>query len=145
MAIADARWYLRDVPSAVSVSGEAAQWVHYFIDDAALRADLAQRMKATLLPSALNTRGWWYASGGRSAVTLSAVAYYYSQIEPAPEALAGMARGIYRMASPHSPASMDTVIGEGHPDGDEWRYLAYGAVGLAEVVEPLSTMREIAP
>ncbi len=145
MAIADARWYLRDVPSAVSVSGEAAQWAHYFIDDAALRADLAQRMKATLLPSALNTRGWWYASGGRSAVTLSAVAYYYSQIEPAPEALAGMARGIYRMASPHSPASMDTVIGEGHPDGDEWRYLAYGAVGLAEVVEPLSTMREIAP
>lgn len=143
MAIRDARWYLEDVAKATSVSAEAAQWAHRLIEDEALRADLATRMRETLLPFALEGGGWWYASGGRSAVTLGALAYYHSQIEAAPEALAGMARGVYRMASPHSPASMDAVIAAGEPSGDEWRYLAYGAVSLAEVLEPLSTMEGI--
>ncbi len=145
MAIHDARWFLDDVAKTTSVSAEAAQWAHYFIENEALRADLATRMRETLLPYALEGSGWWYASGGRSAVTLGALSYYHSQIDPAPEALAAMGRGVYRMVSPHSPASMDAVIDAGSPTGDEWRYLAYGAVSLAEVLEPLSTMEDIAP
>ncbi len=145
MAIHDARWFLDDVAKATSVSAEAAQWAHFFIDDPDLRADLEQRMKETLVPFALNTSGWWYGSGGRSAVTLGALAYYHSQIEPSPEALAGILRGVYRMASPHSPASVHKVMADDDLDSNEWRYLAYGAVSLAEVLEPLSTMEGIKP
>ncbi|MFW5867599.1 MAG: hypothetical protein ACOCX2_07260, partial [Armatimonadota bacterium] len=143
MAIHDARWFLDDVEKATGVSAEAAQWAHYFIDDADLRADLEQRMKETLVPFALESGGWWYSGGGRTAVTLSALAYYYAAIEQSPEALAAILRGVYRITSPHSPASVHAVMAGDDLDGDEWRYLAYAAVGLAEVLRPTSTMEGI--
>jgi hypothetical protein len=144
MVIHDARWYLDDVSKATSVSGEAAQWAHYFIEDADLRADLEQRMRETLVPFTMEGSGWWYASGGRSAVTLGALAYYHSQIEASPEAMVGILRGVYRMTSRHSPASVYKVMAHDDLDSNEWRYLAYSAVSLAEVLDPLSTMEGIA-
>lgn len=143
MALHDARWYLSEDINAASVSGEAAQWAHYFLDDQEIRAGFEERMRETLPAWVGRNPGWWMASGGRAAITLGALQYYYTQIEPAPEALAHIMDGVYHMVSAHSPSSLDTVMAQERPDGDEWRYVCYSAASLAEVLQPLVTMRGI--
>ncbi len=143
MAIHDAQWYLREDVNAASVSGEAAQWAHYFIDDPEVRAGMEQRMRETTAAWVGRNPGWWMASGGRAAISLSVLNYFYTQIEPAPEALVHIMDGVYHMVSPHSPSSLDLVMAQAEPEGDEWRYACYCAAALAEVLEPLVTMRGI--
>lgn len=143
MALRDARWYLREDINAASVSGEAAQWAHYFLNDPEIRAGLEERMRETLPAWVGRNPNWWIASGGRAAISLSALQYFYTQIEPAPEALVHIMDGVYHMVSPHSPSSLDTVMARARPTHDEWRYACYAAASLVEVLEPLVTMRGI--
>jgi len=143
-ALRDARWFLDDGLKAVSVYGEGALWAHYHLDDAPVRAQLAARMKETLLPYVAGAKGWWYASAGRSAVTLEAVAYYFTQVEPLPEALAALMRGMYHMVCDGSASGLPAILEDGPRDASEWRYLCYSSVSLAEVLEPLVTLRDIA-
>lgn len=145
MAIHDARWYLDTDVNAASVAGEAAQWAHYFIDDPQIRAGFEERMRETLVPWVGRNPQWWMAAGGRSAITLGVLQYYYTQIDPSPEALVHIMDGVYHMVSPHSPSSVYTVMAKDECKGDEWRYVCYSAAALAEVLEPLVTMRGIAP
>ncbi len=144
MAMRDAQWFLDNKLKATSVFGEAAQWAHYFLDDEAIRAALAERMKDTLLPSAAKPNGWWYAAGGRSGVTLGALQYYHTQIEASPEARAAIMRGLYYTVADKSPSGLLKVIAKGSPNADEWKYLCYSSISLAEVLQPLVTMQDIA-
>jgi len=144
MALRDGQWFLDDELQATSVFGEAAQWAHRFIDDAAIRAGFEQRMRETLVPWVRRNDNWWFAGGGRSAITLSALQYYYTQIEASPEALAEIMSGVYHMVSAHSPSSLQEILEAGSPDAAEWKYICYSSVSLAEVLEPLITMRDIA-
>ena len=144
MAIRDAQWFLDDKLSATSVFGEAAQWAHYFLDDEAMRAAFAERIRETLIPHVEKPNGWWYAAGGRSGVTLGALQYYYTQIEPSPEALAGVMRGLYYTVADKSPSGLVKVIAKGTLNADEWKYLCYSSISLAEVLQPLVTREDIA-
>ena len=144
MAMRDAQWFLDNKLKATSVFGEATQWAHYFLDDEAIRAALAERMKDTLLPSAAKPNGWWYAAGGRSGVTLGALQYYHTQIEASPEARAAIMRGLYYTVADKSPSGLLKVIAKGSPNADEWKYLCYSSISLAEVLQPLVTMQDIA-
>lgn len=143
MALRDARWYLHEDITAAGVAGEAAQWAHYFLDDPEIRASLEERMRETLPAWVGRNPGWWMAGGGRAAITLGALQYFYTQIEPSPQVLAHIMEGVYHMVSPHSPSSLDLVMAQERPDGDEWRYACYAAASLAEVLQPLVTMRGI--
>ena len=139
----DARWFLDDGIKATSVMAEAAQWAHYFIEDQGLRDEFAQRMKETLLPWPPQSSNWWYTGGGRSAVTLGALSYYVNQIDPDPMAQAQVLRGTFEMTGDKSPSGLLRVMADEKLDGDEWRYLCYSAVSLAEVLQPLSTLEGI--
>ena len=143
MAIRDAQWFLDDNLKATSVFGEAAQWAHYFLDDDAMGLAFAARMKDSLLPTVAKPSGWWYTAGGRSGVTLGAL-YYYSHLDPSPEVLAGLMRGLYYTVGDKSPSGLLKVMAEGSRNADEWKYLCYSSVSLAEVLRPLVTMRDIA-
>ncbi len=103
MVVHDSRWFLDDGIKTTSVMAEAAQWAHYFTPDEGLRGEFAQRMKKTLVPWMPDSRSWWYASGGRAGVTLSALNYYATQIEADPVAQAQVMRGIYEMVSEAVP------------------------------------------
>ncbi|MGD9497481.1 MAG: hypothetical protein AB7Y46_14365, partial [Armatimonadota bacterium] len=141
-AIRDARWYLREDVTAAGGSGEAAQWAHYLIDDPEIRAGFERRMRETLPAWVGRNPIWWIASGGRSAITLGTLSYFVTQIEDSPEVRMRIAEALYGMVSPHSPSSVHTVLAQAEePNGDEWRYLCYSAASLAEVLEPLVTMR----
>jgi hypothetical protein len=139
----DARWFLDDGIKATSVFAEAAQWAHYFAPDDGLRDEFAQRMKDTLLPWPPKSNSWWYASGGRAAVTLGALHYYATEIEPDPVAQAEVMRGIYYMVSDQSPSGLLRVMADEKLDSDEWRYLCYASVSLAELLQPLVTLQGI--
>ncbi len=143
MAIHDARWYLSEEVNAASVSGEAAQWAHYFIDDPEVRAGFERRMRETTTAWVGRNPRWWIASGGRAAISLSVLNYFYTQIEPDPVALVHLMDGVYHMVSPHSPSGLDRVMAQPEADADEWRYACYCAAALAEVLQPLVTMRGI--
>ena len=52
-------------------------------------------------------------------------------------------RGVYEMTSDKSPSGLLRVMKDDRLDGNEWRYLCYSAVSLAEVLRPLSTMQGI--
>ncbi|MEA3401403.1 MAG: hypothetical protein U9R79_09215 [Armatimonadota bacterium] len=144
MARHDARWFLEDELQARSVFAEAAQWAHYFIDDPEIRAGLEERMRETLLPFVAQPDGWWFASGGRSGVTLGALNYYHQRIDPSPQALTGVMRGLYYTVADASPSRLQKIIEKGPGGHNEWRYLCYSAVSLAEILEPTITMRDIA-
>ncbi len=139
----DARWFLEDELVARSVFAEAAQWAHYFIDDREIRAGFEQRMAETLIPWVAEPDGWWMASAGRGGVTLGAVSYYHHAIQPSPEALAAVMRGLYHTVGDHSPSRLQRAMREDPPVHAEWRYLCYSSVSLAEVLEPEITMRDI--
>ena len=42
-----------------------------------------------------------------------------------------------------SPSGLQVVMAAPEIGGDEWRYLCYASVSLAEVLQPLVTMRGI--
>jgi hypothetical protein len=145
MALRDAQRFLDDDIKARSVFGEAAQWAHYFLDDGTPRAALAERMKDSLLPFVAEPDGWWYAFAGRSAVTLGALQYYYTQIDRDPAVLAGIMRGVHHMVADDSPSGLIRVLEQRPADHAEWRYLCYASISLAEILQPLVTMRDISP
>ncbi len=143
MVAHDSRWFLDDGIKATSVMAEAAQWAHYFAPDEGLRVEFAQRMKDTLVPWPPKSDSWWYTSGGRGGVTLGALHYYATQIEADPVAQAEIMRGTYYMVGDQSPSGLLRVMEDENLDSSEWRYLCYASVSLAELLEPLSTMRGI--
>ena len=60
-----------------------------------------------------------------------------------PVAQAQVMRGIYEMAGPMSGTSISRVMGADDVKSNEWRYLAYASVSLAEVCQPLVTLEGI--
>ena len=57
--------------------------------------------------------------------------------------LTQMARAVSAMCAPESPRSMYRLLGRANLRHDEWLYLCYGDVGLADVVEPQVTLKRL--
>lgn len=143
-ALRDVAWFLDDGLKTQGVFAEAAQWAYHFLDDENMRARLVKRMRETLLPYVAEPSGWWYASGGRGGVTLGATNYYYRSIEASPEALTGVMVGLYYTVCDGANSGLPVIIDHGPYNTDQWHYLCYSMVSLAEVLRPGVTMQDIA-
>lgn len=54
-----------------------------------------------------------------------------------------MARAVSAMAARQSPTSFYRLLGRSDLKHDEWLYLCFGGLGLAEVLQPLVTQQHL--
>lgn len=144
LAISDARYLLeaeREKPwsFAQGYYPEALLWVYETTQDEELRQEVLQGMQAGMERSTCHPTDatWWHSSGGRNALALSQLAWYYERVEERPDVLAAMFRGLWQLCAEGSPHSLSHKRDRARP-GDILQ--SFAALGLAEVVAPGITL-----
>ncbi len=116
----------------------------------ALERDAAQRQrygeflrKHFIEPMAANDTAWWLGGGGRTSLNLHALSYCQQRLGNDPRMLAQMARATCAMFAKESPTSVYHLLAKPKLNHDEWIYLCFGGVSLADVVEPMSSLKRL--
>lgn len=137
-AVADGAWL---TPRAPSLSGAAAESYVYAHALAADREPSAAQLRAAFVEKiAARDTEWWVASGGRAALDLHTLGYCYEALGRDPRLLRQMARAVSAMTARQSPTSFYRLLGRDDLRHDEWLYLCFGGLGLAEVLQPGVTL-----
>jgi hypothetical protein len=146
----DADWLTPRLRGLSGAAAESYAWAHYLSRDPDRRKAYAAVMRERLigrLPAPDAPRSWWLESGGRSALNLAILVYWLHEIEDTPAVRAEMLRALAAMGSPDSAESIPVLI-ERPPrtlTHDDWIYICYGSLSLAEALEPGVSMRGVIP
>ena len=140
-AARDADWLMPRCRRLTGAFAESFVFAHHLTDAPGRRRVYARYLrKAFVTPVTAGRSGWWLGGGGRSALDLAALVYCRETIADEPEVRARVMQAAVAMFSPDSKQSVYRVIANGEPTHDEWIYLCYGALGLAEAVRPMVTL-----
>lgn len=138
---ADADWLMPRVKSLTGAFAESFVYAHATARDPARRKLYAEYLRERFLEPLLARSGpWWLSGGGRSSLDLASLLYCLERLEPTPEAEVCLARAVHGILSPDSPVGLHRLIGRHGLNHDEWIYLCFGGVGLADLVRPVVTM-----
>jgi hypothetical protein len=141
----DADWYM--VHGSKSLSGASAEsfaLAHALEHDPARRlryADFLRQRFIRWIADANNS--WWLSNGGRATLDLQILNYCRQQLGQDPRLELQMARATSAMTALESPNSIYHLLEKPKLNHDEWFYLCFGGLGLAEVVEPMATYKRI--
>ncbi|MCE5241007.1 hypothetical protein LLH23_21300 [bacterium] len=145
-AIVDGAWLMPRVPTLSGTTAQSNMLAHYLAPDDTVRAQYAANLRERFVDKLAGQENpWWIGSGGRSALNLHVLAYCYERLGRDPRVLTQMAKAVSAMCAPESPLSMYRLIGRTDLRHDEWLYLCFGGVGLADVVAPMVTLRKLPP
>ena len=148
LAVQDTRWFLERCEAGEDkVTGgyanEAAVWMLDTLDDTELQDRLERELTDHFLPYVSDqSRTWWTAAGGRGALLLPGLVYCSRELTPGPTAEAALARVVWSLCADASPLSLCRIT-ERFPattNTEVVMYVCFSSVGLAELLEPRSTM-----
>lgn len=141
-AASDARWLIAH--AAGSLGGpfvESFYWAHHQLRDAALRAEIEAHLRERFLAKTCgSSRRWWLEGGGRTALSLSGLAYAMHTFAPEPAVQAELARGLHALCADESPWSLYRLREQDEWLMHDWIYLSYAGIGLADAVQPGVTL-----
>jgi len=148
LAVQDTRWFLERVEEGTDsvtnpYANEAAVWMFDTLADAALQARLRGLLRDRFVAHVAETQEtWWTRSGGRGALLLAGVVYCSRWPGTGPAAKAALARAIWSLCGSTSPLSLRNVVRDNpHTvNGEVVMYVCFSALGLAELLEPRSTL-----
>ncbi|NUQ01789.1 MAG: hypothetical protein HUU35_18240, partial [Armatimonadetes bacterium] len=141
-AEADADWLMPRLKSLSGASGESFCWAHALTTDPARRRLYADYLRTHLIAPLLARKPlWWLNSGGRASLDLDLLVYYYTRVSRQPEVLAAIATAASGMFAADTPGSVHRFLGRPNLGHDPWLYLCFSGVGLADLVQPLVTLR----
>lgn len=145
-AVADWAWLM---PRCAALSGAAAEsglLAHLLAPTPALREEYAAYLRSAFIEKlGPKENPWWISGGGRASLDLFAASYCYANLGQDPRLLVQMARATSAMTARQSPYSIYRLLGRADLNHDEWLYLCFGGLGLAEMVEPGVTLRRLRP
>ncbi|HPA18830.1 MAG TPA: hypothetical protein PLU30_13855 [Verrucomicrobiae bacterium] len=139
----DADWLMaRTEKSLTGASAESYVLAHALDPDPDRRRVYGEFLRHHFIePMAASTTSWWLGGGGRSALDLHALSYCHRRLGGDPPLLPQMARAAWAMCGKESPTSIYLLLGLPKLNHDEWIYLCFGGIGLADVVEPLASLK----
>ncbi len=141
----DADWLMTHTKSTLSGAFiESFVFAHALCRDPARQQRYAEFIRTWFTDRiTANDRAWWINAAGRSALDLFALRYVAERCGHDPRVLVAMARATSAMCAEESPTSLHLLLAKPALTQDEWIYACFGGVGLAEVVEPLVTLRRL--
>lgn len=148
LAAQDTRWFLARVAEGKDsvrspYANEAAVWMLDTLDEDDLRGELSRLLRDQFLPhAAQRDRTWWTSSGGRGALLLPGLVYCSRQSDATPATKAALARALWSLCGSASPLSLPSIVSR-HPhtvNGEVVMYVCFSSLGLAELLQPRSTM-----
>jgi len=141
----DADWLMaRTEKMLAGAFAESYVLAHAIERDAAQRRRYEEFLREHFIePMAANNTAWWLSGGGRTSLNLHALSYCQHRLGGDPRLLAQMARATCAMVAKESPASIYQLFGKPKLSHDEWIYLCFGGIGLADVVEPMSMLDRV--
>jgi len=148
LAVQDTNWFLARVAEAKdSVSSpyanEAAVWILDTIDDPSIQGRLRGELTKCFGQSMANSRRtWWTSSGGRGALLLPGLVYCARSLPRSAARQAALAQALWSLCAEASPLSIQNTI-ERQPtttNGEVVMYICFSSLGLAELLEPRSTL-----
>jgi len=113
---------------ALSTSPERRELYRAFLEQQAIQPMLAPE------------RAWWLQAGGRAAFNVEGLIYSLTRVKPDPVVESELRRSLWQIYGANSPTSIHRLIGRGDLNNEEWIYLCYSGLGLADVVQPMVTM-----
>lgn len=143
-AEADADWLM---PRAKRLNGafcESFFFAHHFAHPPERKrfyANYLQRIFADAMRT--NDSAWWLGGGGRSALNLDGLIYCQERLEGIPTLTPRIITATCAMFSPEAPHSFYRVMQRPKPTLNEWIYLCYGYLSLADVVKPMVSMDKV--
>ncbi|MCK5801184.1 MAG: hypothetical protein KAI66_00060 [Lentisphaeria bacterium] len=108
-------------------------------------ADYIDEVFTSAMVGARSNQSWWLSGGGRTALNLDGLAYVQHELEGDGKVQAELMRATCAMFSNQSPESMLKAIVLAKRDHDAWIYICYGAMSLADVIQPMVTMDDMRP
>ncbi len=146
-ARADADWFMtRHTRALTGASAESYVLAHALECDPPRRERYAAFLRAHFVePMGRTETAWWLGHGGRAALDLHALVYCHERLGRDPRLLAQMARAACAMFGRGSLTSIDRLIGRRGLTHDEWIYLCFGGIGLADAVQPMASLVGIIP
>ncbi|MEN6641578.1 MAG: hypothetical protein ABFE08_03935 [Armatimonadia bacterium] len=142
--VRDEEWLRPRIKSLGGAAAESYMLAHLLAPNEGMRKTYAEVLKSKFIDNMVGQEtAWWLSGGGRSALNLAVLAYYQAQLGPDPRVEAQMARATGAMAARQSPTSIYHLLGRTDLNHDEWLYLCFGGLGLAEVVEPGVTLKRM--
>ncbi|MBU0609910.1 MAG: hypothetical protein KKI08_18645, partial [Armatimonadetes bacterium] len=143
-AIADGDWLMPRVPTLSGTTAQSNMLAHCLAPNDTVREQYAANLRERFIAKLSGREDpWWIGAGGRSALNLHVLAYCHERLGRDPQVLLQMARAVSAMCAPESPLSIYRLIGRDDLRHDEWLELCFGGVGLADVVEPLVTLKRL--
>ena len=148
LAVQDTNWFLARVAEAKDsvtspYANEAAVWILDTIDDPGIQRRLREELtKCFGQAMAKGRRTWWTSSGGRGALLLPGLVYCSRCLPPSAARQAALLQAVWSLCAESSPLSIQNTI-ERHPtttNGEAVMYICFSSLGLAELLEPRSTL-----
>ncbi len=140
----DADWFLARSKSASGATAESFVLAHHLETDPAQSRRYEEYLRERFVkPMAESKAAWWLLRGGRASLDTHAMSYCVKQLAPDPRLECQMARATSAMYAKESPTSVYRLYEKPALNHDEWIYLCFGGVGLAETVEPMVTLKRI--
>lgn len=143
-AVADGEWLM---PRCQSLSGafvESYVAAHALAPTPELKQRYADYLQAAFVERmAPQTSVWWLSGGGRSALNLHGLAYCYEHLGRDPRVLAQLARALSAIVARQSPTSIYQLLGRRNPNQEEWIYLCFAGIGIADAVEADVSLRRL--
>lgn len=91
-------------------------------------------------PMTAAPRDWWLQGGGRSSFNVQGLVYWLQHVAPDAAVERELRRAVWQVYGVNSPHSIHRLIGRDDLRQEDWIYLCYSGVGLADVVQPMVTM-----
>ncbi|MBI5683867.1 MAG: hypothetical protein HZC54_02180 [Verrucomicrobia bacterium] len=141
----DADWLMaRTEKMLAGAFAESYVLAHTLERDAAQRQRYEEFLRKHFIePMAANGTAWWLGGGGRTSLNLHALSYCQHRLGNDPRLLAQMARATCAMFAKESPTSIYRLLDKPKLNHDEWIYLCFGGLSLADVIEPMSTLKRL--
>ncbi len=138
----DAHWLIEHYKSYSGGPMESVMWAREFLKHEGLKGELERELREKFIGRVVKSKGhWWTGGGGRSALDLDGLQYFYTRIEQDPAVLAAMMRAVYYLCNTDSPDSLDGIISQRQQTADEWRYMCFVSVALADMLQPMVSVK----
>ncbi len=142
----DADWLMARAKSLNGAYIESYVYAHAATRDPERRKIYTDYMRRVFRDKMVEQRAkdWWLTGGGRTALNLDGLAYWCEAHPEDDGAKLAMLRALAFMFSPDSPQSIVSLMSSGKTLGhDEWIYVCYGTLGLADALFPMVSMERL--
>lgn len=148
LAAQDTRWFLDRIEEGADgvtsgYANECAVWMSETAPEPELREAMREHLREDFLTFARENRGeWWLGSDGRKSLMIPGLVYCMREIDDGPEVQAALARAIWAVSGTASETSVQDIVRRNSTtgNGSVVMYACFSSLGLAELLEPRSTL-----